>query len=53
MQVVVNNTKTKTTLEMMNLIMDCIQDSKVSKEDKKFYYSEYLKLAAIYLQESK
>ena len=53
MQVVVNNTKTKSTKEMMNLLMDCIKDSNVSKQDKNFYYSEYLKLAKIYLQESK
>ena len=53
MKVVVNNTNTKSTKEIMNLLMDCIKDSKVSKEDKNFYYAEYLKLATIYLKESK
>lgn len=53
MQVVVNNTKTKTTKEMMNLLMDCIKDKSISKEDRNFYYSEYLKLSAIYLLENK
>ena len=53
MQVVVNNTETKTTKEMMNLLMDCIKDKSISNEDRNFYYSEYLKLSAIYLLENK
>lgn len=53
MQIVVNNTKIKSTKEMMNLLMNCIKDSNVSNQDKKFYYSEYLKLSKIYLIEKR
>jgi hypothetical protein len=53
MKVAVNNTKGKTTKEMMDLLMNCIKDKSISKQDRNFYYSEYLKLSAVYLQESK
>jgi len=54
MKIVVNNLKKeKSTKEIMDLLFACINDKNISKEDRKFYYSEYLKLSAIYLLESK
>lgn len=47
------NKTTQSTKQIMDLLMNCITDKKTSIEDKKFYYSEYLKLAAIYLIESR
>ena len=48
-----NNTTTQSTKQVMNLLINCITDKKTSIEDKKFYYSEYLKLSAIYLIENR
>jgi hypothetical protein len=48
-----NKTTTLSTKEVMDLLMNCITDKKTSTEDKKFYYSEYLKLSAIYLLENR
>jgi len=53
MQVVVNNTKTKSTKEIMDLLMVCINDKNISMKDRNNYYAEYLKLSAIYLIESR
>lgn len=47
------NKTIKSTKQIMDLLMNCITDKKISIEDKKFYYSEYLKLSAIYLIESR
>ena len=46
-------TTTQSTKQIMDLLMNCITDKKTSIQDKKIYYSEYLKLSAIYLIESK
>lgn len=48
-----NYTTTQSTKQIMDLLMNCITDKKTTIEDKRFYYSEYLKLSAIYLQESR
>lgn len=45
----INNSKATEVKHIMDLLMDCIEDKSTSKEDRNFYYNEYLKLAIEYL----
>lgn len=49
MKVVANNIELNKCKEVMKSLMNLIKDNNTSKEDKKYYYSEYLKLSANFL----
>jgi UDP-glucose 6-dehydrogenase len=49
MKIIVNNTNLFNTKEIMNKLLECVKDKKLSVKERNEYYSEYLKLAANYL----
>jgi hypothetical protein len=53
MKLVINNTSKNQAKEIMNHLLACIQDKKISKKQRNEYYSEYLKISANYLILSK
>ena len=49
MKVVVNNKAKNEAKKVMDHLLKCIQDTKISAKERKEYYSEYLKISANYL----
>jgi hypothetical protein len=49
MKVVVNNKAKNEAKKVMDALMACVQDSKLSKQERNSYYAEYLKVSANYL----
>lgn len=53
MKVVANNINKNETKEIMNALLACVKDKNISASDRKHYYSEYLKLSASYIIQSR
>ena len=53
MKVVVNNKAKNETKKIMDSLMVCINDTKLSMKERNAYYAEYLKLSINYLILSK
>lgn len=53
MKIVVNNKAKNKAKKIMDLLMNCINDPKLSTKERNKYYSEYLKVSANYLILSK
>lgn len=53
MKVVINNTDLFKTKEVMSNLLNCVKDKSLPISERNYYYSEYLKISANYLIQSK